>query len=382
MGSVVQELRASLAEVEQQLDRYSRQPEERELLMPVPAQLTTMRGVLSVLGLGPAAQAVLRMREDVDAVLAGVDGAEAATARLADNLGGLSFLIDMLGVQPHLAKSLFRFDADTGRFTAVMGRGQRGQAAPAPAEPQLMERVQALADTARSDEVSHDDLSQQLAHLADQAVAADEPQLAEAVSRARDALTDADGEASRDAARADLAEAFTSLSEASQQMPLEVPVAPSPAPGDDDDMRETFFEEAAEVIAQAQEGLAVLDGEPHDLEAMTAVRRAFHTLKGSSRMVGLREYGEAAWSCEQLYNARLAVAEAEANGELRRFTTDALVELSAWVEQLTATGGNGDHDGLALIARATALRQAPVAASVVDDHAPLAPVAEDRKSVV
>jgi chemosensory pili system protein ChpA (sensor histidine kinase/response regulator) len=381
MGSVVQELRASLAEVEQQLDRYSRQPEERELLLPVPAQLTTMRGVLSVLGLGPAAHAVLRMREDVDAVLAGADGASAATARLADNLGGLSFLIDMLGVQPHLAKSLFRFDVDTGRFSAVMGRGPRPQAS-TPADPQLMERVQALADTALSHQVSHDDLSRQLDHLANQAEAADEPRLAETVAKARDALADAEGDASRDAARADLAQAFSTLHEASQPVPAVVPATVAPAPGDDDDMREIFFEEAAEVIAQAREGVAVLEREPHDLEAMTVLRRAFHTLKGSSRMVGLREYGDAAWACEQLYNARLALADAEANTELRSFTADALNELAAWVGVLTTTGGNGDFDGVALAERATQLRQVPFAARLPEqDMAEAEPAAEPLATV-
>jgi chemosensory pili system protein ChpA (sensor histidine kinase/response regulator) len=39
MGSVVQELRASLADVEGQLDKFNRNPAERELLIPVPAKL-------------------------------------------------------------------------------------------------------------------------------------------------------------------------------------------------------------------------------------------------------------------------------------------------------------------------------------------------------
>ena len=45
--------------------------------------------------------------------------------RLADNLGALSFLIDMLSVQPALAKSLFRFDPETGSLSAVMGQPER-----------------------------------------------------------------------------------------------------------------------------------------------------------------------------------------------------------------------------------------------------------------
>ena len=130
MGSVVQELRSSLSEVEKQIDGFFRDPAQRELLMPVPAQLSSMRGVLSVLGLEQASQAVLRMRSDVDALI----NAEAEPQhgvrsglfeRLADNLGALSFLIDMISVQPQLAKSLFRFDPETGNLSAVMGQSER-----------------------------------------------------------------------------------------------------------------------------------------------------------------------------------------------------------------------------------------------------------------
>jgi chemosensory pili system protein ChpA (sensor histidine kinase/response regulator) len=70
MGSVVQELRASLSEVEKQIDQYFRNPAQREVLIPVPSQLSAMRGVLSVLGMDQASQAVLHMRDDVDALAA------------------------------------------------------------------------------------------------------------------------------------------------------------------------------------------------------------------------------------------------------------------------------------------------------------------------
>ena len=42
-----------------------------------------------------------------------------------------------------------------------------------------------------------------------------------------------------------------------------------------------------------------MPGKPHDQEALTTVRRAFHTLKGSGRMVGLMDLGEAAWRVER-----------------------------------------------------------------------------------
>ena len=53
-------------------------------------------------------------------------------------------------------------------------------------------------------------------------------------------------------------------------------------------MREIFLEEAREVIETARAAGAELPATPDDLELLTTVRRAFHTLKGSSRMVGLK----------------------------------------------------------------------------------------------
>ena len=65
------------------------------------------------------------------------------------------------------------------------------------------------------------------------------------------------------------------------------------------------------------------------------MRRAFHTLKGSSRMVGLKAFGEAAWACEQLYNARLA-QQARMDPTLHGFSVEALDYLADWVEAIAA----------------------------------------------
>jgi chemosensory pili system protein ChpA (sensor histidine kinase/response regulator) len=129
LGSVVHELRASLSEIERQCDEYFRDPTRRDVLIPVPNQLQAMRGVLSVLGMDQAAHATLRMRDEVDG-LANTEidferaGAMGVFERLANNLGALGFLIDMLSVQPALAKRMFQFDEISGRLDPVMGRRQ------------------------------------------------------------------------------------------------------------------------------------------------------------------------------------------------------------------------------------------------------------------
>ena len=382
MGSVVQELRSSLSEVEKQIDQYFRNPAERQVLIPVPAQLSSMRGVLSVLGMTQASQAALHMRDDVDALAqTEVDPQRAIQTgtfdRLANNLGALSFLIDMLSVQPQLAKSLFRFDPETGVLSAVMGQTDRvsafAQLDEVPAGPTsataasgaqlpLLAQIQALGAAAAQPSVSDATLARDADRLAQQALAADQPDLARLLAAAHRGLLDPADPEARLALRAELSAAAHGLGAPGPDAaptPAPVPppsVAPQGGTGleDDAEMRDVFIEEAREVVADAQAAVDRLQAAPDSTQDMTAVRRAFHTLKGSSRMVGLRDFGEAAWSCEQLFNARLAL-EPHMDGPLRLCTTEALAYLGAWVEAI-ARGRSEGHHTAAVARSADALR--------------------------
>ncbi|KPF44209.1 hypothetical protein IP80_18055, partial [beta proteobacterium AAP65] len=383
MGSVVQELRSSLSEIEKQIDQYFRDPSQRQVLIPVPAQLSAMRGVLSVLGLSQASAAALRMRDDVDALAqTEVDPQRAVQAgtfdRLADNLGALSFLIDMLSVQPALAKSLFRFDPETGSLSAVMGQSERVSAfaafddaeapaparapAPAPAAVPLLDQLREVASLAADATVADSAIASRLEPLAQLAYAAEQPELARLLAGARTTLL-AGGDAETAAAvRAQLAEAVAVLAPpAAPPVPLSAPVPPpKPAPAggtgleEDEEMRDIFIEEAREVVGDAHAALERLADAPESAHDLTAVRRAFHTLKGSSRMVGLKEFGEAGWACEQLYNDRLAQAP-RMDAALRDFTTEALAYLAGWVEAIAVNEDHG-HNAPDVARAAEALR--------------------------
>src|SRR6185503_12373745 len=76
----------------------------------------------------------------------------------------------------------------------------------------------------------------------------------------------------------------------------------APPPGVDPELLQVFLEEAVEVLETIEKTLPGLKQRPDDREALTTVRRAFHTLKGSGRMVGLTDIGEAAWEVEQVMN--------------------------------------------------------------------------------
>lgn len=70
----------------------------------------------------------------------------------------------------------------------------------------------------------------------------------------------------------------------------------------DDEIIEIFIEEAGEVLETIGEFFPQWAQDFENHEALTEIRRAFHTLKGSGRMVEANEIGELAWSVENMLN--------------------------------------------------------------------------------
>ncbi len=70
----------------------------------------------------------------------------------------------------------------------------------------------------------------------------------------------------------------------------------------DDEVLEIFLEEAEEELASINELFPKLAENADDEESLTTVRRSFHTLKGSGRLVGASLAGELAWSIENMLN--------------------------------------------------------------------------------
>ena len=80
---------------------------------------------------------------------------------------------------------------------------------------------------------------------------------------------------------------------------------PKDALGDLDEINEIFVEEVDEVCTTMADLLPVWQALPQDLDTAYEIRRGFHTLKGSGRMVGAHQLGEAAWAVEHLMNRML-----------------------------------------------------------------------------
>ena len=348
MGSVVDELRTTLGEAEKSLDQFFRQPHDKTPLHEVPSQLAQMRGVFSVLGLDQASLATLRMRDSVEKLLVDEVGAGAVRSglfeKLGASLGALGFLIDMLSYQRALAKKLFVYDEVAGEFKPVTGSEKKPVPAPVAEVPALnfiLPEMDLLPSLDLDEEAPISEpfplLPVPLAVEPVPAPVAVPSRVIAAVAAPMEMATVAAIAMPALASGAALAAAPVPVPVA-QAEPLIKPVAqatPVPPTMDDDEaeIRDIFLEEAREVVGNGLAACQTLAGDRASLSEQTTLRRAFHTLKGSSRMVGLHEFGEAAWSMEQLLNSWLA-EQKPASEALISLSAKALTGFSDWVKDI------------------------------------------------
>ncbi|OTG90410.1 Hpt domain-containing protein [Acinetobacter sp. ANC 3813] len=74
----------------------------------------------------------------------------------------------------------------------------------------------------------------------------------------------------------------------------------------DAEILEIFVEEIEEIFAELNSLFTGWLEEPNNPETLTTIRRHFHTLKGSGRMVGAKSAGETAWAVEDTLNRVIA----------------------------------------------------------------------------
>jgi chemosensory pili system protein ChpA (sensor histidine kinase/response regulator) len=72
--------------------------------------------------------------------------------------------------------------------------------------------------------------------------------------------------------------------------------------GIDDEIRDVFIEEVQEEIESLRAQLPMWKANLDDVEQLKPVRRSFHTLKGSGRLVGAMALGEFSWKVESMLN--------------------------------------------------------------------------------
>ncbi len=115
-----------------------------------------------------------------------------------------------------------------------------------------------------------------------------------------------------------------------------LPAQPQPEaePEPDPEIMAIFLGEVRQILTHAEQAIAqaIARGEADvQAEDIRTIRRTFHTLKGSARMVGLDEFGEAAWAFEQLCTAYIA-QEHDLDHRVLTLSHQALLCLREWLD--------------------------------------------------
>ncbi len=119
--------------------------------------------------------------------------------------------------------------------------------------------------------------------------------------------------------------------------PANAPATAGRLSDEDQELLDIFLEEAQEVLGTMRSNLATCQLHPDSHEPLVAIRRGFHTLKGSGRMVGLTDLGEVAWSVERAMNKWLQTNKTATPG-LLNFIKMAVPLFADWVDMLGKQG--------------------------------------------
>ena len=101
----------------------------------------------------------------------------------------------------------------------------------------------------------------------------------------------------------------------------------------DEEIVEIFIEEAVEVLGELHENVPIWQADANNEESLAIIRRSFHTLKGSGRIVGAQLIGEFSWKVENLLN-NVIEQKVSPGDTVNRILDESLAVLPQLIEQL------------------------------------------------
>ena len=396
VAAVGGEIRINLGKIEEALETFAAAPEQTSLLDAVPHSLNQIQGALQILGQDRAADLVVNANQHVQDMREGrmaadnaiLDALAVAVGTVGAYIEGLERdrpNLESLLVSAHndLAAALTGKRPDSGNPEALLNgietnltawSADHADRAALSAMQQNLRDIAWLAGTQQQERLGK--LCEQMISLLDMVDSGEVPDQVEATLRqSYDALaalarSQLQGQelakappraSSKDKADAVVATAPAVTAAPARNAAIEVE--------GDDDIIQIFIEDAREMIALINKTLPDWHADPANRDALLDLRRAFHTLKGSGRMVGASEIAEFGWSMENMLNKvrEGKVAPSEAMFDLLYRVRDVLPEMVVQLEG----GPQPDADIAVLRAMADALADnRPVEVAALTASAP------------
>jgi len=373
-GTVLAEMLGNLHKIEQALDAYFRDPAKSAELSALQAVVHQVSGALAVLGEEEARGALEHCAERIRAfATAGTRPAVADFEDVAQTLSGLGFYIE----------ALKHGKAD---FAAAMRPLQPAAAAePRAEEEPAAGSIEEGVELHKRE--THTLMEALQAHPGDAGIRSELKEKLESIRDDADLLADAS--LGRQATEAlEQLDAIAGPDDSQRLMHTLAEMAPPPAAPSaqverlidaseetiDQELLAIFLEEAEGVLASIAENLEAVRAQPASAAHLTTIRRGFHTLKGSGRMVGLGRLGEAAWAVEQVLNL-WQQEDRPASAELFGLIAESHRAFTDWVSRLVAHEAQPDPSAIVAAAERVkrgesgAAAAAPAPVAVQDDEA-------------
>ncbi|MBI5613006.1 MAG: Hpt domain-containing protein [Gammaproteobacteria bacterium] len=406
LSVVASEVRINLGKVEEALETFAAAPAQMDLLDPVPAYLNQILGALQILGQDRAADLTAATNRDIQdiraqrlavdpsvldalAVSVGAIGAyleglerdrpnldgllDIAWNDLDRALAGKRVLADPATLTDSIARNLQQWLQNSTDRVAVRGLTQDLQDIAALAAAQGQDKIRGI-----SDEMN------ELVRIVTRESQPLTPEIAATLTQSLDALTGLAGQAlsapPRPPSASPMPEPVAPSAPPASHEPTPVRKAPAAAfvpPAEtelDEEIIEIFVEDATETIQTITRSLDEWHANPDNREALQEVRRGFHTLKGSGRMVGALEIAELGWAVENMLN-RVREGRIPPAPAIFAVVYQARDVLPSMVEHLQG-GAPPAADVAALRSAANALAEGAAPPAAEEEPAPITPSVE------
>jgi chemosensory pili system protein ChpA (sensor histidine kinase/response regulator) len=347
LAQVTQEIQANLHQVETILDAFFRNREERKALPLVPGLMNQVLGALNMLQLDVAADLARLGMDEIGAI------SQPDREISQDELDWIADAVSSLGLY---VEALSHGRDDQAALRSLLAGPGAKPAEEFSIEAEVRDKAEDVRDKldqwAEGKDADAESIKHELASIAEDAeLIGDQRLRQQADSALRMLETTAAPEAVQTVFQGVAAPIAAPSAEATR-------LAQASSEEIDAELLAVYIAEAHEVLDTVAGRLADLAANASDLDAFTTIRRGFHTLKGSGRMVGLTALGEVAWEVEQTLNKWLREERAPAR-EVLDCVEAAAEAFRNWVRQLENTG-HADVVADDLVARARALRGEPV----------------------
>lgn len=314
---VIKEARAVLQQAKDVIDDYIDGELDHQRLAPVTEQLIQVRGALAMIPLARASGLLAVCNEYIVEHLLN-DNERPAWSQLdhlADVIIGIEYYLERMAEDPEAP----------GEHVLDLAQDSLAKLGYSP--------VADTADVPVLDEVVSQEELQQLREQQATLNASLNPSIAEV-----------------------LASPLSAVNPPARHVPASLLPPPKGEQAVDDELRDVFLEEADEVLQALLEYLPRWLADTGNLSALGEIRRAFHTLKGSGRMVRALVLGELAWSVENLLN-RVLESSVEPNAQVQQVLQDVLALLPDVIRDFAEDVQRQRDDVDELAARAHALAQ-------------------------